>query len=297
MTKIALLADIHGNLPALEAVLDDVAQFHVDAIVVAGDSVNCAPFSAQVLERLVKTGVHLMRGNHEFYVLEHETPRVPIERKDLTTPVWVKQNLGKKWVTFLATLPDTLVLHYPDAISVRVVHGIPNNHFKGIYPHTTPEEVYTMLESVTEEAVLLAHTHLAINRHIEIHGRNWHLINGGSVGLPLDGVPSRASYAVLDGDYSGWTPTFRRVMYDNSRLFEAFEQSDIVRICGATGRMIIEEFRTGKPYIYPFGVWVKDVHADKPQSLELAEAFLELDYDSILDYVPVHYRDLYQPNP
>ncbi|MDX2076618.1 MAG: metallophosphoesterase family protein [bacterium] len=293
MTTIALLADIHGNLPALEAVLEDIKQFDVDGIIVAGDSVNSAPFSAQVLERLVKEHVHIMRGNHEFYALEHDTPRAPQERKDFTTPIWLKKNLGAKWLNFIAALPDTLTLHYPDATSVRVVHGSPNNHFKGIYPHTTSEDIYDMLESVSEETVLLAHTHLAINRHIEIHGRKWHLINAGSVGLPLDGVPSRASYAILEGDYTGWKPTFRRVMYDNSRLFEAFEQSDLIGACGVTGRMIIEEFRHGRPYIYPFMIWWKSQHADKPDSPELAEAFLQLDYETeVMSYVPVHYRNL-----
>ena len=50
MTRLAVLADIHGNLPALKAVIDDMAQFEVDHVVVAGDSVNWGPFSCEVLE-------------------------------------------------------------------------------------------------------------------------------------------------------------------------------------------------------------------------------------------------------
>jgi predicted phosphodiesterase len=293
MTKLAILADIHGNLPALNAVLDDIVQFDVDAIIVAGDSVNSAPFSAQVLERLVAIQAHIIRGNHEFYALEHNTPRAPIERKDFTTPIWLKKNLGKKWLNFLAALPDTLTLHYPDATSLRVLHGIPNNHFRGIYPTTTPEEIYELLNTVQEETVILAHTHLAINRHIEMNGRKWHLINGGSVGLPLDGVPSRASYVIVEGDYSGWKPTFRQVMYDNADVFEGFIQSNFIQMCGATGRLMVEEFRDARPFIYPFIIWHKTHHANKPESLELAEAFLKLDYETeILEYVPVHYKHL-----
>lgn len=293
MTTIAVLSDIHGNLPALEAVLADMSQFDIEVTIVAGDSVNSAPFSAQVLERLVAVGAHIMRGNHEFYALDHDTPRQPEERKHFTTPIWLKRHLGKKWLNFIATLPDTLTLHYPDATSVRVFHGIPNNHFKGIYPTTPPDDIYPIFEPIPEETVILAHTHLAMSRHIAIHGRKWHLINGGSVGLPLDGVPSRASYVILEGSYAGWTPTFRRVMYDNSPLFEAFEHSQIIPICGATGRMIIEEFRHGRPYIYPYHVWMRTHHPNKPDSLDLANTFLELDYQSeILNYIPQYYRDL-----
>lgn len=288
-----MLSDIHGNLPALEAVLADLEQFAVDAIIVAGDSVNSAPFSAQVLERLMSAGAHIMRGNHEFYVLDHDTPREPDERKHFTTPIWLKQHLGKKWLTFIASLPDTLTLHYPDATSIRVFHGIPNNHFKGIYPTTSPEDIFAIFESIQEQTIVLAHTHLAMNRHIDLNGRKWHIMNPGSVGLPLDGVPGRASYMILDGDYDGWHPTFRRVMYDNSRLFEGFERSQIIEICGATGRMIVEEFRHGKPYIYPFHVWMRTYHPNEPDSLELAEAFLQLDYQTeIIELLPIYYRHL-----
>lgn len=293
MTTIAVLSDIHGNLPALEAVLADIPQFDVDAIIVAGDSVNSAPFSAQVLERLVGVGAHIMRGNHEFYALDHNTPREPEERKHFTTPIWLKRHLGKKWLNFIASLPDTLTLHYPDAHSIRVFHGIPNNHFKGVYPITPPEDIHAIFEPIPEETIILAHTHLAMNRHINTHGRKWHLMNAGSVGLPLDGVAGRASYMILDGDYEGWRPTFRRVMYDISPLFDEFDKSEIIEMCGATGRMIVEEFRYGKPYIYPFNAWMRKQHPNKPDSVELAEEFLKLDYDTeILSFVPIHYREL-----
>ena len=67
MTMLAILADIHGNLPALEAVLEDLAHFKVDHVVVAGAMVNWGPFSAQVMDRVTSEGWAVIRGNNEFY--------------------------------------------------------------------------------------------------------------------------------------------------------------------------------------------------------------------------------------
>ena len=61
MTRLAVLADLHGNLPALEAVLQDLSQFRVDRVIVAGDVVNWGPFSAQVLERVTREGWAVVR--------------------------------------------------------------------------------------------------------------------------------------------------------------------------------------------------------------------------------------------
>ena len=63
--RFAVLADIHGNLPALEAVLADLAQFEVEQVVVAGDLINWGPCSAAVVERVVAAGWAIVRGNNE----------------------------------------------------------------------------------------------------------------------------------------------------------------------------------------------------------------------------------------
>jgi predicted phosphodiesterase len=82
MTRLALLADIHGNLPALEAVCADFAAFNVAHVIVAGDVINWGPFSPQVTERVMNAGWGLLRGNNEYYLLDYDTPRAPTEWRD-----------------------------------------------------------------------------------------------------------------------------------------------------------------------------------------------------------------------
>ena len=75
MTTLAILADIHGNMPALEAVIQDLRQVAVDHVVVAGDCINWGPFSQEVVERIAREAWAVIRGNNEFYLLDYQTGR------------------------------------------------------------------------------------------------------------------------------------------------------------------------------------------------------------------------------
>ena len=83
MTRLAILADIHGNLPALAAVRADLATQAVDRVIVAGDLINWGPCSAQVVEQVVADGWDVVRGNHELILLDYGTPRAPAAWEDL----------------------------------------------------------------------------------------------------------------------------------------------------------------------------------------------------------------------
>ena len=73
MTRLAVLSDIHGNLPALKAVIAEIEQEGLDAVVVSGDVVNWGPFSREVLERITTLGWACIRGNNEYYLLDYGT--------------------------------------------------------------------------------------------------------------------------------------------------------------------------------------------------------------------------------
>lgn len=280
MTRLAVLADIHGNLPALEAVCADLERQRpaVDRVVVAGDSINWGPFSAQVLERVTRAGWAVIRGNHEHYLLDYDTPRAPAAWRDRATfplPLWLRRQLAGRWHTAIAAWPDTLCLRFPDAPPVRVVHGSPRSVWEGIYPdpdHLPDAAVEPMLAGVEEETVVVAHTHLPTDRRV---GRQ-RILNPGPVGVPLDGRFS-ASYLLLDGDADGWRPTFRRVPFDRAPLFAEFARQGFVEECGVVGRLVVEEFATARLAIVPFYRWCADYHPGEPPSLALLESFAAVD--------------------
>src|SRR4051812_1778127 len=104
MTRLAILADIHGNLAALEAVQVDLAQFSVDQVVVAGDVINWGPCSAEVAARVLEAGWAVIRGNNEFYLLDYGTPRAAAAWADTSQwrlLPWLQEQLPGPWPTLI----------------------------------------------------------------------------------------------------------------------------------------------------------------------------------------------------
>jgi predicted phosphodiesterase len=284
MSKIAVLADIHGNLPALQAVIEDIQRFRVNRVVVAGDVINWGPDSLKVLELVLSKGWAVLRGNHEYYLLDYNTPRarpewhVAGQYPQLPT---LLQELAGKWHNVIAAWPDTLGIRFADAPPLRVIHGTPHSPWEPIYPDTSAESIAALFSDVEEGTVVTAHTHLSMDRVVD----RWHMINPGSVGVPLDGVFS-ASYAVLEGNGDGWQAELRRIPFDYDALFAEFERQQWVTRFGVVGQLAVEEFRTARPRIYPFLVWRKRYHPGADITWELLEEFAAVDP---FDYTPPAY--------
>ncbi len=286
MTRLALLADIHGNLPALQAVLRDLAQFQIHQVVVAGDSVNWGPFSREVLELISARQWAVVRGNNEYYALDYVTPRMPAGWADFTMPPWLRQQLGDAWLRLIACQPDTLPLRFIDAQPLRVFHGIPDNPWVAIFPDSPASEIETWLRDIPESTIVCAHSHIPMERHVS----RWQIFNPGSVGVPVDG-DRRASYMILQGDHQGWQLVeHRRVAYDYDSLFAEFERRDFVKDCGITAALVIEEFRSARLQLHPYLNWKKAHHLDQPDDMDLLQAFLSL--EDTREYQPPAYRDL-----
>ncbi len=286
MTRLAVLADIHGNLPALEAVINDMAQFEVDHVVVAGDSINCGPFSREALELISERNWAIIRGNNELYVTEYKTPRMPAHWSRFTLPPLLLEQLGAEWIKAIACLPDALSLRFPDAAPLRVLHGIPGNPWVAITPHSTSSDVESWLGETAEDTVVCAHSHIPLERHV---GR-WHIFNPGSVGIPLDGERS-ASYMVLDGDHKGWAlAAHRRVPFERDRIFDAFENQGFVKRGGVAAALLAQEFQTARMRLWPFLQWKSRHYPDLPESADLLDQFMRL--ADLRPYMPPEYRDL-----
>ncbi len=269
MTKLAILADIHGNLPALEAVWDDLSRFDVDHVIVAGDVINMGPFSREVLDYLANRTCAIIRGNHEYYLLDYDTPRAPeswaaMVNGRFTGPLWIHHLVGNDWRNQIAGWPDTISLRFPDAPTVRVVHASPGNPWKGIYPNTPDDEIAEMLADVDESTIVTAHTHLALDRTVD----RWHIVNPGSVGHPFDGILS-ASYLLLESCTDGWQAVHRRVPFDRDRVIRELENQNLIAEHGAFGQLVIEEFRTARPHVGPFMLWRRSCYPNVPVSMDL----------------------------
>jgi predicted phosphodiesterase len=282
MTRLAVLSDIHGNLPALEVVLADIEAQQGDQVVIAGDIVNWGPFSAQVMARVTGHDWAIIRGNNEYYLLNYRTPRQPDHWRDYTLLPWLYHQLKGHWHHVIASWPDELTLYFPDAPPMRLFHGMPGNPWRGLHPLMTDTEIETALAGIEETTILAGHTHLPMSR---LAGA-YHIINPGSVGVPLDGEFT-ASYVLLDGDSGGWTPTFRRLAFDTTALLEEFARMEFAEHFGIEAQLVIEEFKTARLQLLRFILWHQQHYPATPFSSEALAEFRQHDQWA---YTPLEYH-------
>jgi len=271
MTNLAILSDIHGNLPALEAVMTDLKNFHVDQIIVAGDVINFGPFSKQTAEIVVEKNWPVIRGNNEYFLLDYKTPRAPAEWDDPVqfAPIaWLNRQIDSDLKSRIACWPDTINLRFKDAPPMLIFHGAPNDPWDSIFWTLTEDEIEKQLSRVEEDFVICGHTHLPMDRQ---SGRR-RIFNPGSVGVPLDGIFS-ASYMILEGDEQEWKPTFRRVPFDYEAVFREFEVSGYNDECGPIGRLTLEIYKRARPML-GFLRWRDRHKPDSHLTIELVEEFL-----------------------
>jgi predicted phosphodiesterase len=222
MTRVAILADIHGNLPALEAVIDDITQLSPDLVVVGGDIVNRGPQSRECLAAVRALGWPAVFGNHEELVLKFE----PDERTaELETDWWlptrrVWEELSDEELLYLRAMPWFHVIRVPGLPAIRVVHGSARYLNEGLGFWMTDDELLAAVQDAPEPIVIGAHTHRPFERRVD--GR-W-AMNTGAVGAPFNGDPS-AQYLLLSDWAGGWEVEFRMVPYDRTPVYDAWERT------------------------------------------------------------------------
>jgi predicted phosphodiesterase len=271
MTKLAVLSDIHGNLPALEAVISDFKDFEVDHVIVPGDVISFGPYSRQTAELVIEKGWSVIRGNNEYFLLDYKTSRAPAEWNDpvqFAPTAWLDRQFNQRLKAIIGSWPDRLNLRFRDAPPIEVFHGTPASPWDSIYWTMADEVIEEKLAPVEADYAICGHTHLPMDRQA---GR-WRILNPGSVGVPLDGLFS-ASYMMLEGNEQGWTPTFRRIPFDYAAVFEAFETSGYNKESGPMGRLVLEVYKTARP-ILGFFRWREKHKPGSPLTYELVEEYL-----------------------
>jgi putative phosphoesterase len=197
--RVAALYDVHGNLPALEAVLERVAQEAPDVVLVGGD-VCAGPFPVECLELLqaLGDGAVWIRGNAD---------REPGE--------WPSAQLSGEQRAFLHGLPETAVLVVDDLGPVLFCHGSPRSDEEIITERTPDHRLEAALAGVAQAVVVHGHTHVAYDREWGLY----RLICPGSVGMPYANLPG-AYWGLFGPGY-----TQRLTEYDMEAAAERIRRS------------------------------------------------------------------------
>ncbi len=248
--KLAILADIHGNLPALEAVAEHIAQWQPDQVIVNGDIVNRGPCSLATWQfaqqRAEQDGWLLLRGNHEDYLLERlagNDVRAGTEFEINYLSYWTFLQMGTA-VSELTPLPDGHSIFTPDGQELRIRHSSMqhNRHWFGPY---TADDVLRPLIAPPPDVFITSHIHMPYLRHLE----RTRIINTGAAGSPIDG-DVRASYIQLFHYHNQWHISFIRLDYDREAMAQYCRSTGFLTETGPVSWLIYHEWRLAVDLVY-----------------------------------------------
>lgn len=217
--RVAALYDIHGNLPALEAVLEEIQRIGMDEVVIGGD-VLVGPMQVECLERLRSLWIPTayIRGNADREAVAtrrgQENPKLPPFALEMLR--WSARQLRDDDARFVATWPLTAALEIPPLGRVLFCHATPRDDDEG-FTATTPEDrLVPIFEAANADIVVCGHTHMQFDRMV---GRT-RVVNAGSVGMPF-GPPFGACWILLGDDIE-----LRQTEYDHEAAAERIRATE-----------------------------------------------------------------------
>jgi predicted phosphodiesterase len=250
--KVAILADIHANLPALLAVAAHVDAWQPDLVIVAGDVVNRGPRPAECWRFVAGRQWPTVRGNHEDYVLAHGVPGAPRAGplfEIFRSSFWTYEALDGA-VPALAAMPFQHSFLAPDGSEARVVHASMRGTRDGVFPDTPDEVLHTQIGRPVVPLFVVGHTHWPLVRRL---GHTL-VVNVGAVGMPFDGDP-RASYGQLTWqDGTGWQATIARVPYDRDQTARDFLATGFLAEGGPLVELMLIELQRARSQLYSWSV-------------------------------------------
>jgi predicted phosphodiesterase len=230
--RIALLSDVHGNLPAFEAVLADVENEGVDERWCLGDLVGYGADPDRCVELARESCAVCLSGNHDLVVTQ-EIPISDFSPSAATAALWTRENIGAEALEFLRGRPASDPGREPG-----LYHASPRNPvWEYVLDNWQAEEC---IKQMPNRVAAIGHSHFALwfardaagqvgggqaqdGDEADISAGEW-LINPGSVGQPRDGDP-RAAWLLLDTE--GWTARWRRVEYPIEKAADAIEKAGL----------------------------------------------------------------------
>lgn len=224
--RIAVFSDVHANLPALEAVLADMARRDVEGAIHLGDLVGYGPHPDAVVERIKGLDLSGVVGNYDLAVCETDAEeglsrylKAAISEVGRRTYLWTRENTADASREYLKGRPARILIEEGE-LTFLFTHGSPERPNEYLNPDTPEERLAELFDGSGADVLVVGHTHLPQAR--EVGGRL--LLNPGSVGKPKDGDP-RASYLILD--------TERGVRAEHVRV--SFDVESVAADCVSSG--------------------------------------------------------------
>ncbi|MFX1704737.1 metallophosphoesterase family protein [Chitinophaga sp. CC14] len=229
MLKLAIISDIHANLPALISVLEDIEQFGAHQVYCLGDLTDAAPWHNEVIDLIRQKNIPVIMGNHDeriafdhpVYPLSKHTPEEQAAR--LLAINYTKETIKPQHAAFLAELPRHIQMDVA-GLKVLLVHGSTRSNDEYLYHDHDENDLLGMMDEHHADIMVTGHTHLSYIRPLKAAGKM--VINTGSVGRSKE-KDRLASYLQLTVTGSEITPAIRKVPYPVEETIAGIRNSPI----------------------------------------------------------------------
>jgi predicted phosphodiesterase len=210
--RIAVFSDVHGNLPALTAVLAHIAECGpFDAMIAAGDYCLKGPDPAQALDLVMERSSVVLKGNTDRDIVQSGASVAELSRKKQNAILWARRQLGHSRIATLDGLAFDARIVAPDGTSLRVVHANPHDLEERIFPSWTLERFNEVFGGLDDHVLVFGHLHIPFERRFG----DRRLFDVASAGLPQDG-DRRAAWGQFNwSPDAGWQGCIHRVPYDH----------------------------------------------------------------------------------
>lgn len=240
LDKMAILSDIHGNIPALNAVFDDIKEKKIEKIICLGDLAGKGPSPAEAVDIIRSECSSVLMGNWDMMIAQEN---------EFEMAKWARGKLGEERLDYIRHLPFSLDFYISGRLT-RLFHASPQGVFNRVHSNSPFEKLLGLFDNTENTGNAFGEQKPDIIGYGDIHGAyikyfdDKVIFNVGSVGNPLD--MTLASYTVIEGEYDckdnkGFEISFIRVPYDVELAIKLAKESNMPEIDA-----YINELRTGR---------------------------------------------------
>lgn len=224
--KVAIISDIHGNLYALERVLEEIEREAPDRIVCLGDVIAFGPQPVQVLRRVRELGCPVVMGNCDDFFRQWPLPEE--DGLNYAQVKWAAEQLSPADREFISSFQPTVTIPLQNGASLLCFHGSPRSNTQIILATTPDEELATMLQGARHPVMIGGHTHLQMIRRMP----GTLVANAGSIGMPADPADRSvfvpwAEWALVETSDTALSVDLRRTRLDVEEMITRASRSDM----------------------------------------------------------------------
>lgn len=207
--RVAVFADVHGNLQALQTVLGAIERRGpFDRVVAAGDHCLKGPDPAGSLDLIAEHATDILKGNTDRDIVVFDCEQMGGKKEAAVD--WTREQLGAERIARLERLDFASVVTAPDGSSIRVVHANPHDLDRHIFPDASEETLDGLIGEIPDDYLTFGHLHIPFRRHF----RGVQLFNIAACGLPQDGDRRAAWGEFAWSPEAGWTGMLHREEYN-----------------------------------------------------------------------------------